>query len=113
MSVQAVLEPLIRRRIFADEESAVRTLVLHYVLDQVDDLRQLIQALEQKHGMRYDQFDAYLHEHSQLLVSGALSDDERRILGQAIMQEEDDWLDWKSSIELLESWLGLEPETQA
>lgn len=97
MTVQTVLQPLIRRRIFTDEESAVRTLVLHYVLNQVDDLRRQIQTLEQKHGMRYDQFDAYLHERSQLLVSGTLSDDERRILGEAVMQEEDDWLDWKSS----------------
>jgi len=90
----------------------VRTLVSHYVLNQVDDLRQQIQSLEQKYGMRYDQFDTYLHERSQLLVSGTLSDDERRTLGQVIMQEEDDWLDWKSSTELLESWLGLESETQ-
>ena len=112
MTIQTVLEPLIRRRIFVDEESAVRTLVLHYVLNQVDDLRQQIQTLEQKYGMRYDQFDAYLHERSQLLVSGTLGDDERSTLGQAIMQEEDDWLDWKSSTELLESWLGLESETQ-
>ena len=102
---------MIRRRIFADEESTVRTLVLHYVLDQVDDLRQQIQALEQKYSMRYDQFDAYLHERAQLLASGTLNDEERRIIGQAVMQKEDDWLDWKSSIELLESWLGLESET--
>ena len=66
-----------------------------------------MQALEQKYGMRYDEFDTYLHKRSQLLVSGTLNDDERRILGQAVMQEDDDWLDWKSSRELLESWLGI------
>jgi hypothetical protein len=29
------------------------------------------------------------------------------------MQEEDDWLDWKVSKEMLESWLGLRREVAA
>jgi len=35
------------------------------------------------------------------------------VRGTAIMQEEDDWLDWKAAEELLESWLGLRQEVTA
>jgi len=37
-----------------------------------------------------------LHERSNLLEKGDLSRQERQTLAQAIMQEEDDWLGWKS-----------------
>lgn len=107
MSVQSILAPLIQNRVFADEETAVRELVRAYVQKQIDRLRAEIQALEEKYGMSYDQFNAYLHERSQLLVSSALTADERRKLGQAVMEEEDDWLEWKARRELLDSWLDL------
>ena len=60
--------------------------------------------------MRFRQFSEYLHERSVLLGSGDLSTEQRRTLGQAIMQEEDDWLDWKVAQEMLESWLGIRQE---
>ena len=34
-------------------------------------------------------------------------------LGQAIMQNEDDWLDWKAAQEMLESWIGVRREVTA
>ncbi|MEA2014437.1 MAG: hypothetical protein U9N38_03925 [Thermodesulfobacteriota bacterium] len=34
----------------------------------------------------------------------------RQKLGQAIMQEEDDWLDWKAAQEMLKSWIGVRKE---
>jgi hypothetical protein len=109
-TASAVMEPLIRRKVFATEEEAARSLLREYVLRQVDALRQEMARFERKHGMRFEQFVEYLHERSALLEESELPPEQRQVLGQAIMQEEDDWLDWKVAREMLEGWLGLRRE---
>lgn len=105
--VSEVMAPLIARKVFVSEEQAVRSLLRDYILRQVEMLQQQLALFEQKHGMQFEQFAAYVHERSVLLTEGEFSSEQRRGLGQAIMQEEDDWLDWKATQEMLESWLGL------
>ena len=61
--------------------------------------------------MHFERFGEYLHERSVLLEMSQLPSQQHQALGQAIMQEEDDWLDWKVAREMLESWLGLRQET--
>lgn len=109
-TVSAVMEPLIKRKIFLTEEEAVRSLLREYVLQQISTLRQELTGFERKHGMRFEQFTEYLHERSLLLEESDLLPEQRQALGRAIMQEEDDWLDWKVTREMLESWLGLHRE---
>lgn len=111
--VSAVMEPLIRRKVFATEEEAARSLLREYVLRQIDTLQRELARFERKYGMRFKQFVEYLHERSVLLEEGEFSLEQRQALGRAIMQEEDDWLDWKVSREMLESWLGLRQEVVA
>jgi len=108
-----VIEPLVRRGIFATEEEAVRELLRDYTLRQITALHQEIARFERKYGMNFTQFSEYLHERSTLLASSQLSPEQRQVLGQAIMQEEDDWLDWKVAQETLEQWLGLREEVAA
>jgi hypothetical protein len=108
--ISPVIEPLIRRKIFATEEEAVRTLMQQYILQQIATLQQRLDHFEQKYGMGFQQFADYLHERSLLLEQGQLTVEQRRVLGQAVMQEEDDWLDWKVTQEMLESWLGIRQE---
>jgi len=55
----------------------------------------------------------YLHDRSAPLVASQLSADEQRMLGQAVMLEEDDWMEWKAARAMLESWLGLDKEVNA
>ncbi len=62
--------------------------------------------------MGFHQFSEYLHERSVLLEKSNLSAEQRQKLNQAIMQDEDDWLDWKVAKELLESWIGIRREVQ-
>ncbi len=112
-TISAVVEPLVRRKIFDTAEEAVREMLQDYILQQVTALRRQINRFEQKYGMRFQQFSEYLHERSVLLTDSALSPEQRQALGQAIMQEEDDWLDWKVAREMLESWLGLGQEVTA
>ena len=112
-TVSAVMEPLIRRKVFLTEEEAVRSLLREYILQQISTLRQGLVDFERKYGMRFEQFAEYLHERSLLLEEDDLSPEQRQTLGQAVMQEEDDWLDWKVAREMLESWLGLHQEVVA
>jgi len=109
-TVSAVMEPLIRRKIFATEEEAVRSLLRQYILQQIGTLQRELARFERKYGMQFKQFSEYLHERSVLLEKGELSPEQRLTLGRAIMQEEDDWLDWKVAQEMLEGWLGLHRE---
>jgi len=111
--VRTVMEPLIRRKVFATEEEAIRSLLRAYVLRQIDTLQRELARFERKYGMRFEQFVEYLHERSVLLEEGEFSPEQRQALGQAVMREEDDWLDWKVSREMLESWLGLRQEVVA
>ena len=91
----------------------MRELLSDYILRQVMALRRELGRFERKYGMHFDRFGVYLHERSVLLETGSLSPEQRQTLGQTIMQEEDDWLDWKAAKEMLESWLGLEQEIVA
>ena len=63
--------------------------------------------------MKYADFGEYLRERLRLLASGERADEEQTQLGQAIMLEEDDLLEWKAAEEMLENWLGLRQEIDA
>lgn len=108
--INAVIEPLIKRKIFATEEEAIREMVREYILRQVAVLQREIARFERKYGIHFEQFSKYLHERSVMLETGNLSTEQRQALGRIIMQEEDDWLDWKVAKEMLESWLGVRQE---
>jgi hypothetical protein len=111
--VESVVEPLVKRKLFATEEEAVRSLLREYILQQIGQLQRELSGFERKYGMSFEQFVRYVHERSALLEEGDLSPDQRKVLGRAVMQEEDDWLDWKAAREMLESWLGLRQEVAA
>jgi ABC-type polar amino acid transport system ATPase subunit len=111
MSTQ--VEALIKRNIFASEEEAIQELVRDYVLRQMTVLQDVLLQFERKYGMNFQQFNQYLHERSALLENKSLAADQLQTLSAAVMQEEDDWLDWKASRELLENWLGLRNEVGA
>jgi hypothetical protein len=108
-----VIEPLIKRKIFTTEEEAVRELLRDYILRQIADLQQTTERFRQKYEMDFHQFSEYLHERSGLLENGSLSQEQRQVLGRAIMEEEDDWLEWKAAQEMLENWIGIRQEVAA
>lgn len=108
--VSAAIAPLIKRKIFATEEEAIRELLREYVLRQITALQRETARFARKYGMPFERFGQYLHERSVLLDGGNLTAAQRQALGQAVMEEEDDWLNWKGAQEMLESWLGLRQE---
>ena len=100
--VASVIEPFVRRGLFASPEQAVVQMARDYVLRQIEHYRAAIENLQAKHGMTYEQFDAYLKSRSATLAIAS-----NPILNQAIMKEEEDAMDWKVANEMLQSWLGL------
>lgn len=112
-AVSAVIKPLITRKIFVSEEEAVRVLLRDYMLRQITDLQHRVEQFSQKYEMDFHQFNDYLHERSALLTGGTLTQEQQQTLGRAIMEEEDDWLDWKAAQEMLENWLGVRQEAAA
>ena len=102
--ISTVVEPFVRRGLFASPERAVTEMARDYVLHQIDRHRATIERLQTKHGMNYEQFDAYLKSRSATLMTTP-----NPVLGKAVMREEDDALDWKIATEMLQSWLGLPP----
>lgn len=111
--MNARIEPLLKRNIFSTEDEALQALVHDYVLRQISSLQEETARLEKKHGMNFLQFNKYLRERSILLEKKSLPPEQLKSLGASIMQDEDDWLDWKAAREMLENWLGLQQETEA
>ncbi len=110
-AVEAILEPLVTRRLFATPEEAAQKLVRDYVLRQIMSYRERIAAFERKYGVDFSHFTEYTSERTALLRrSTDLPTEQRQSLARAVMQEEDDWLDWKIAEEFLQSWLGLQAE---
>ena len=110
MTGHAVLEPLIRRKVFANEQAAVREITRDFVRHQVEVLIRQTRGFEQRYGMSFNSFEEYLHTRSALLTSGDIEPAQKQRLGQALMREEDDGLDWKAAQEMLDSWLSLDQE---
>ncbi len=57
--------------------------------------------------MKWEQFDQYTAARTTTLREANLTAEQRKTLSQAIMQEEDDWLEWKAAVEMRDSWQKL------
>ncbi len=103
--VASVIELFVRRGLFSSPERAVTEMARDYVLRQIEHHRGVIEKLQAKYGMTYEQFNAYLKSRSATLATTPSP-----VLGRAVMNEEEDALDWKIATEMLQSWLGLQSE---
>ena len=106
-SITTVVEPFVRRGLFTSPEQAVTEMAREYVLRQVEHYQAVVQSLESRYGMRYEQFESYLKSRSATLTTHP-----DPILNRAIMEEEEDALDWKTALEMMSNWLGLQQEVK-
>ncbi len=103
--VTAVIEPFVRRGLFATPEQAVAEMAREFILRQIKHHRAVAERLQVKYAMTFEQFEAYLMSRSATLAAAP-----NPVLNQAIMQEEEDALEWKAANEMLKAWLGLQSE---
>ncbi len=106
--IAAVLDPFVRRGLFESPETAVAILAQEYILRQIQRYQARIEALQAKHGMSYEQFEAYLASRA-----ATLAEQPTASLSQAVMIEEEDAFEWKVARDMLQSWLGLRGEVSA
>ena len=105
MSTQltAIIEPFVKRGIFESPEKAVAEMARDYVLHQIERYRTKVEQYETQYGMRYEQFQTYLQARTTHLTTHPSPE-----LHQAIMEEEEDALNWKIARDMLNNWLGLQ-----
>jgi len=103
--VATLLSPFIERGLFNSPEQAVMTLARDYTLHQIERHQKVIDRLQKKYGMSYEQFETYLAARSAALVKSPSP-----TLNAALMTEEEDAFDWKVAREMLIKWLGLQTE---
>ena len=103
-----IVQPFVRRGLFATPEKAVAEMAQDYVLRQIERYRAIDESLQAKYGQTYDQFEAYLRARSATLTAAP---DVK--LNQALMLEEEDAQDWQIARDMLRSWLGLQGEVTA
>ena len=104
-ATSAIIGPFVQRGLFENQETAVAEMAHTYIVRQIQQCRQTIDTLQNRYGMNYAQFEAYLRARAQALINTP-----DITLNQALMQEEDDALDWKIAHEMQASWLGLQTE---
>jgi hypothetical protein len=71
--------------VYKDEEAAIKAMAIEQIERKITAYRQQVQTFERKYQQTLD-------EHS------------RGLQGKATMEEEDEWLDWKSAVVMLEAW---------
>jgi len=103
--VNQLIEPFVRRGLFDSPEQAITEMARSYIIQHITRYQSTIESLQAKYGMTCEQFEEYLKSRSQILMSRPDPD-----LNKAIMNEEEDALNWKISREMLDSWLGLKIE---
>jgi hypothetical protein len=108
--VQTILEPFVRQQLFPTTEDAARRLAMDYVQKHIQSHQRKTVRLERKYGMSFSTFEKHLHQRATRLRSASLKPAEKRNLGRAIMDEEQDWLEWKATREMLVNWLRLKDE---
>ncbi|HID30235.1 MAG TPA: hypothetical protein EYP19_09540 [Desulfobacterales bacterium] len=110
--VETILNRFVEQGLFDSPESALRELAQDYIVKQINRYQKIISDLERKYGLSYDQFTQYLAKRAASLQDPDLPPERLRILGQEVMREEEDALEWKIARDMLANWLGMKAEAE-
>jgi hypothetical protein len=83
--LHSLTKPFVIAGIYKDEKSALTDITLDYVRRKIEQYDNIIASLTKKYGFDFDQFT-------------------ERIKNNASLAIEDDWMEWKSAIEMRQSW---------
>lgn len=84
--LKTVARELVRTGAYKDEQSALRSLAIEVASKKVAAYRRTIKKFQGKYHVQ------------------DLAEFTRQIKGQANLQQEDDWLEWKAATEMLQGW---------
>ena len=80
-----ITKPFIIAGIYKDEKSALTDITLDYVSRKIEQYDNIILSFKKKYSCDFDHFSA-------------------QIKNNASLESEDDWMEWKSAIEMRQSW---------
>ena len=80
-----ITKPFILAGIYKDEKSALTDITLNYVSSKIEQYNGIVISFKKKYGYDFDQFTT-------------------KIKNNASLEIEDDWMEWKSAIEMRQSW---------
>jgi len=83
--IQNITKSFIMEGLYKDEKSVLTDIVLDYITRKIKQYDKTIRALKKKYGSDFNEFTL-------------------TIKNKATFAQEDDWMDWKSAIEMRQSW---------
>jgi len=83
--LESVAKSLVTVGLYKDEEAAIRAMAVEQIEKKIAAHHNQVQVFEEKYHHSLD-------EHSRLLE------------GKASMEEEDEWMEWKGAVVMLEAW---------
>mgnify|MGYP001608401147 CR=1 FL=1 len=83
--ITQLIKPLITAGVYKNEIIALKDIIADYVNKKIDYYYKIIGQNEKKHGEDFMLFS-------------------KKIKGKATFKNEDDWMEWKSSITMRDSW---------
>ena len=92
-TIPLLTDPLVRAGFYPTSDQALKQIVLDYVDRQITWSLGKVRRLEKKHGHSFTEF------------GHALS-------GRASIADEDEWMEWESLLDMLESWRQVKTEVQ-
>ena len=83
--LESVARGMVAAGVYKDEEAAIKAMAIEQIERKITAYREQVQIFERKYQQTLD-------EHGRLLQ------------GKATMEEEDEWMDWKSAVVMLDAW---------
>ena len=87
------LSRLYKQGYYGSQEEALKSLVLRHVQEQTDETEQEIARFQKKYGTSFEKWSDSL-------------------VGKATIEEEDDWMEWESARDMLESWQRIKADVE-
>jgi hypothetical protein len=92
-TIPILTEPLVRAGFYPTAEQALKHIVLDFINHRIAWAQAKIRRLEKKHGQSFTDYT-------------------RSLEGRATGAEEDEWMEWESLLDMLESWRQVKAEVQ-
>ena len=92
-TIPLLTEPLVRAGFYPTTEQALKHIILDYIDRRIAWAQTKVRRLEKKHGQSF-------------------ADYTRSLTGRATIADEDEWMEWESLLDMLESWRQVKTEVQ-
>jgi hypothetical protein len=92
-AIPLITEPLVRAGFYPSSELALKHIVLDYIDRRISWVQTQVRRFEKKHGQSFAVYS-------------------QSLAGQATIADEDEWMEWESLLDMLESWRQVKAEVQ-